>query len=106
MLSPEPEQPRVAEETSNDNDVSAGHEQYRGPDAHGQAAMLLVESLIHSLIARSVISVAEALEIVKVAAEVKEEVAADLGDSPATMRKSLSLLNAIEASLAPDLPPR
>lgn len=39
-------------------------------DAHGQAALLLVESLVHGLIARSVISVTEAVEIVDVAAEV------------------------------------
>ncbi len=76
------------------------------PDAHGQAAMLLVESLIHGLIARSVLSVAEAVEIVDVAAEVKREIAADLGDSPATMRKSLSLLRAISASLKLDIPPK
>lgn len=38
------------------------------PDAHGQAEMLLVESLIHGLIARSVISVADAVEIVEIAA--------------------------------------
>ena len=41
--------------------------------------MLLVESLIHGLIARSVISVAEAVEIVEVAAEVKTEIAEELG---------------------------
>ena len=75
-----------------------------GPDAHGQAAMLLVESLIHGLIARSVIKVEDAVEIVEIAAEVKEEIAVDLGDSPATMQKSLTLLGAISASLKVDLP--
>ncbi len=94
----------MAEHTSNDNDMrqDAGH--LRGPDAHGQAAMLLVESLLHGLVARSVISIADAVEIVAVAAEVKKEVAADMGDSPATMKKSLSILGAIRASLALDLP--
>ena len=74
------------------------------PDAHGQAAMLLVESLIHGLIARSVISVAEAVEIVDVAAEVKADIGADLGDSPATLHKSLTMLEAISISLKHDLP--
>lgn len=91
--------------TSNDNDVApADGGKPGGPDAHGQAAMLLVESLIHGLIARSVISVDDAIEIVGVAAEVKEEVADELGDSAATMAKSLTLLGAIRASLNNDLP--
>lgn len=85
--------------TSNDNDDAPLH----GPDAHGQAAMLLVESLIHGLIARSVISVEDAIEIVEVAADVKQEVAGELGDSPATLRKSLGLITAISASLTNDL---
>ena len=74
----------------------------REPDAHGQAALLLVESLIHDLVGREVISVEEAIEIVQVAAEVKAEVAADLGDSPATMRHSLALLETIVLSLRGD----
>lgn len=71
----------------------------REPDAHGQAALLLVESLIHDLIGRAVITVEEAIEIVEVAAEVKAEVAAELGDSPATMLHSLALLESIGRSL-------
>ena len=74
----------------------------REPDAHGQAALLLVESLLHDLVARSVLSVEEAIEIVEIAAEVKAEVAAELGDSPATMRHSLVLLEAIGRSLKGD----
>jgi len=76
----------------------------REPDAHGQAAMLLVESLIHGLIAKSVLSLPEAIDIVETAAEVKHEVAVDLGDSPRTMQQSLAMLDAISASLALDLP--
>ncbi|RST31295.1 hypothetical protein HMF7854_10950 [Sphingomonas ginkgonis] len=70
------------------------------PDPHGQAAMLLVESLIHGLIGQSVISVAQAIEIVEIAADVKEEIGADLGDTPDALQKSLNLLNAIRSSLA------
>ncbi|SHG12103.1 hypothetical protein SAMN02745157_3658, partial [Kaistia soli DSM 19436] len=76
------------------------------PDAHGHAAMLLVESLIHGLIARSVISVAEAVEIVEVAVEVKTEIAVDRGDSPAELEKALAILGAISASLQLDMPER
>lgn len=97
----------MADNISNDNEgAQAGPAWRREPDAHGQAAMLLVESLIHGLIARSVLGVEHAVEIVAIAAEVKEELAGDLGDSPATMQKSLSLLEAIGASLTRDIPQR
>ncbi|MFN3930187.1 MAG: hypothetical protein ACK4JY_00435 [Brevundimonas sp.] len=75
------------------------------PDAHGQAAMLLVESLVHGLIAREVITVADAVEIVDSAAEVKADIARDRGDSPAAVRRSTHLLNAISASLRWDVVP-
>ncbi len=92
----------MSSETSNDNlDADAVH----GPDAHGQAAMLLVESLIHGLIARDVLTVADAVEVVDVAAEVKADIAGDLGDSPANLRRSLGLLKAISASLNRDISP-
>jgi hypothetical protein len=94
----------MVEQTFNDNEIARADEPRRDPDAHGQAAMLLVESLIHGLIARSLISTEDAVEIVDVAADVKEEVASDLGDSPATMRKSLTILKAIRGSLSSDLP--
>ena len=84
-------------ETSNDNSDAA-----HGPDAHGHAAMLLVESLVHGLIAREVITVADAVEIVDVAADVKVDVASELGDTPANLRRSLGLLTAISGSLRRD----
>lgn len=90
-------------ENSNDNDAHQAVPRPREPDAHGQAAMLLVESLIHGLIARSAISVVEAIEIVEVAAEVQADIAADLGDSLETIRHSLALLNQISASLGRDV---
>ena len=90
----------MAEPTSNDNDAGRAHVVLREPDAHGQAAMLLTESLLHGLIARNLITVGDAVEMVEIAAEVKEAIAEDLGDSPATMRKSLALLDSIRVSLA------
>lgn len=94
----------MVERVSNDNDGLRANARLPEPDAHGQAAMLLTESLIHGLIARKVITVAEAVEIVGAAAEVKEEIAEDLGDSPATMQRSLALLGSIQSSLTNDLP--
>ena len=91
-------------EITNDNHPAAASAPRREPDAHGQAAMLLVESLIHGLIARSLISTEEAVEIVTMAAEVKAEVAAELGDSPGTLARSLALLESISRSLKGDAP--
>lgn len=83
----------------NDNHPYPAGARLPEPDAHGQAAMLLVESLIHGLIDRSLITVADAIDVVEVAAEVKADVAAELGDSPETMRRSLGMLAAISDSL-------
>jgi len=85
------------------DDVAGDRVVLRGPDAHGQAAVLLVESLIHGLVARSILSVADAIEIVDIAAEVKLDIAEEMGDSPATMRKSLGILGAMSDSLKHDL---
>ena len=73
-------------------------------EPHGQAALLLVESLIHGLIASSSLTVQEAVEIVEIAAEVKQDTADDVGDTPTTLRASLRLLNSIKTSLMHDLP--
>jgi hypothetical protein len=91
-------------EITNDNHPAAAAAPRREPDAHGQAAMLLVERLIHGLIARELISTEEAVEIVDMAAEVKAEVAAELGDSPGTLGRSLALLESISRSLRSDAP--
>jgi hypothetical protein len=90
------------EEITNDNHSYPPVARPQEPDAHGQAAMLLVESLIHGLVERSVISVTDAIGIVEAAAEVKVEVAAELGDSPETMRRSIDMLAAIGESLRLD----
>jgi hypothetical protein len=99
-LSPGPE--IAVAENSNDNDRLSAARGAPAPDAHGQAAMFLVESLIHALIARSVISVEDAIEIVDAAAEVRIDSAAELGDTPAALEKSLALLSAISTSLSYD----
>lgn len=96
----------MSDEFSNDNAEFAGPTAAREPDAHGQAALFLVESLIHVLIERSVISVASAADAIETAIEVKHDIGLQLGDSPATLAKSLKLLEAISASIQRDLPPR
>lgn len=83
------------------NDNQADHRAL--PDADGQAALMLVESLIHSLIARSVISVEDATEIVGVAVDAAEEIDGDLNGSQATFQSSLTILKAISQSLSHDL---
>lgn len=68
------------------------------PDAHGQAALLLTESLICVLIDKAALTVAEAVEVVTTAAEVKVEVAEAAGESETRMRESLMLLAKMSAS--------
>lgn len=94
----------MADQISNDNDVTHPTETGKAPDPHGQAALLLVESLIHGLLSRSVLSVTEAVAIVETAVEVNAEIAAEQAASYATKDKSLSMLMAISASLQNDLP--
>lgn len=86
---------------SNDNEGLCPAVRSEAPDAHGQAAMLLVESLIHNLIERSVLNVAQAIEIVSIAMDVKTEIAADLDDDDSRDR-SLALLSSIHGSLRTD----
>ncbi len=89
-------------ENTNDNDAYPMVARPSDPDPHGQAAILLVESLIHGLIENSVITVPGAIEIVESAAEAKAEIGFDLGDSAETMDLSLEILAAIADSLRTD----
>ncbi|MBC7799431.1 MAG: hypothetical protein H7Z10_02315 [Gemmatimonadaceae bacterium] len=72
------------------------------PDAHGQAALLLTESLIHILVDKRTLTAAEAVEVVTTAAEVKVEVAEAAGESEARMRESLVLLAKMAGSFEVD----
>lgn len=86
------------------NDVtSAAGAGRRGPDAHGFAALLLVESLIHGLIDRSIITVQNAAEIADVAVEVNTEVVIAGAGEPTATATSLQLLQRISSSLKIDL---
>lgn len=94
------------EPNSNDNDVAAAHGEPLFLDAYGQAALLLVESLIHTLIELSALKVNDALNVVSVAIDARKEIALDAGELPDQTAKSLQLLNAIHQTLSIDLPVR
>jgi hypothetical protein len=87
----------------NDNEGFTPVPRLGEPDPQWQAALLLVESLIHGLVARSVLTLPDAVEVVTVALGTKDEIAFDLGDSQETKDKSMELLAAIRSSLSNDL---
>jgi hypothetical protein len=72
------------------------------PDAHGQAALLLTESLIHALVDNATLTTAEAVEVVTIAAEVNVEIASLAGESQGRMRESLALLSKMAESFEVD----
>ncbi len=74
------------------------------PDAHGQAALLLAESMLHQLVERRVLTTAQALSTVRTACIVKAEVAAETHESVGRVQQSLDLLAGLERSLASDEP--
>jgi hypothetical protein len=72
------------------------------PDAHGQAALLLTESLIHSLVENSALTNLQAIELIRIAAEVKVEVATAAHESDGRMQASLTLLSKMANSFEAD----
>jgi hypothetical protein len=72
------------------------------PDAHGQAALLLTESLIHALVENAALSNADAVGVIRTAAEVKVEVAEAADESKARMNQSLALLYRMAESFQVD----
>ena len=72
------------------------------PDAHGQAALLLTESLVHMLVENRTLSNGQAIELIQIATDVKMEVAAASGESKARMNESLALLAKMSSSFAAD----
>lgn len=72
------------------------------PDAHGQAALLLAESILHALVETKTFSLEGALSVIETTCEVKIEVAEKAGESAKRMQESLHLLRAISDSFAAD----
>lgn len=85
------------DKSNNDNDV-AKHA-LENADSHGHAALLLVESLIHSLVDNETIDSAEAKNVVDIAIDATNEIAGELSPHPAPLLKSASLLTNIRHSL-------
>jgi hypothetical protein len=71
-------------------------------DAHGHAALLLVESLIHGLIERSVLTVEQSVEIIEAAVDVQTDVAREADGAGARMWQAHSLLSSMSATLQLD----
>lgn len=65
------------------------------PDAHGQAALLLAESILHALVETNTLSHADAISVIETTCEVKIEVAERAGESNRRMTESLNLLRDI-----------
>lgn len=85
---------------TNDNSLPPSPEHC---NAQGQAAILLVESLIHALIDRSVITVETAVEVIDAALEVSEEIDEQPADQKLRQGAS-TLLKAMSRSFRTDLP--
>ena len=73
-------------------------------DGHGRAALLLVESLIHGLAERSILTVAEAVSIMETALEAQMAITDDAATPTSSMRQASELLSALVESLRIDLP--
>lgn len=85
--------------SSNDNDPASAGQVHHTSDSHGQAALLLVESLIHGLCEQAIIRTTGAVEIVERAVEVQAELAAEADGAAAPMWRSHALLSSIATSL-------
>jgi hypothetical protein len=75
------------------------------PDAHGQAALMLVESILHALVEARTITSEGALSIVESAQEVEEEIGKDQGNSRDAITQSRHLLGRMATSFGSDLRP-
>ena len=72
------------------------------PDAHGQAALILAETILHALVETKAMTTQQALDVVRSAEEIKTEVAERDGESDVRMRESLELLKRIGISIETD----
>ncbi|MBV1690301.1 hypothetical protein KRR38_22105 [Novosphingobium sp. G106] len=91
----------MSDEISNDNERHSAPPP-REPDAHGEAALILVESLIHGLIERAVLRVEDVLDILDTAVEVNGQQAEEPVANGAIVRTAKTILEAISSSLKTD----
>jgi len=90
--------------STNDNDPNDRPTPVPDVDAHGHAALLLVESLIHGLCENATLTSAQAAEIAERALEVQLEYAEATRNTLSSMHRAQLLLRDIAASLNIDRP--
>lgn len=73
------------------------------PEAHGQAALLLVESLMHSLMEHAILTLSETVEVVETAISVQADIALAADAGRRQMWRSHALLTRIADSLSNDV---
>ncbi len=86
------------------SDLAATSPSAPGEDAHGRAALILVESLIHGLIARSVLTVADGVWVMELALDAQLAIIEDAASPTPSMREAATRLGDLMASLRIDLP--
>ena len=83
----------------NDNELAAVFTS----DAYDRAAIILLESLLHHLVDRDVITTAGAVEIVDVALDVKRQMAEENPKGREPLDQSLAAFEALRRSLLADM---
>lgn len=89
----------------NDTVAQTGVLKIQEPDAAGQAALMLAESMLHALIEAGTLTPEEALSVVTTAQEIKVEFAHLAGESAGPMNASLKMLETISNSLESEIAP-
>lgn len=87
---------------TNDNHSAGQESPLSASDAHGKAALLLVESLIHGLCENTVLSAEAAVEVAERAVDVQFDQAEAADGAGAPLWRSHALLSFIAASLRTD----
>ena len=72
-------------------------------EIYGQAALILVESLLHTLVETAMLTDREAVDAVQTALLIRTQIAKQTGESKHRVRQVLDLLGKIGSSLATDI---
>ena len=72
------------------------------PGTHGQAAIPLAEGILHALVEGKILTIDEAVAVIRTAPEVKIEVALEAHESRGRTIESLNLLSAMSKSFEAD----
>ena len=74
-----------------------------GLDAHGRAALILSETILHALVETGTLTIEQAVSVVTTAHEVTAQVARAPNVKPGSMQELLTYLERIGASLETDI---